>query len=546
MVVTALPASSATPAPAGASAGAGATAPAPAAVTPTVTDTAVPPLSSASAKQATARLDVAAPDDLHGEGRLVAHVRKDRVAPFQMYGVTWDVGSATGDVAVMVRTESAAGWSEWAELHAHSDADEAAADGSAYKDGTDPTWVGDASGFEVAVFATGKAPSGVAVSAIDPGSDPVTAKSGGSEPAVTVGKAGTFVDMPRVIRRKSWGADESLGDECWDPKYGRTFKAVVVHHTAGSNDYSKRESKAVVRGVYAYHTQSRGWCDIGYNFLVDRFGRVYEGRDGGVRRPVRGAHAGDYNVDTTGISLMGNFDVARPTQRMKNALVRLTAWRLGTAYHTAYGRPKIYDMRISRISGHRDVMSTACPGRYVYAWLPALRKRVDARIGGYQSPIAKAYLKSAVRKKALGPVSVGERQSTRGDFTMFRRGAMFSSRGNGTRVLPKGPVLSRYRQVGMGSGELGFPRSGLLSVRGTAGKRAMFASGRIYWSPKAGAHDLRSGKILRRYAAAGAAAGRLGFPRSSIFAVPGGSRARFQHGVISFSKATGRTTVELR
>src|SRR5207342_1405298 len=150
--------------------------------------------------------------------------------------------------------------------------------------------------------------------------------------------------------------------ECWDPKYGHTFKAVVVHHTAGSNDYTRAESAAIVRGVYAYHTQSRGWCDIGYNFLIDRFGTVFEGRDGGIRRPVRGAHAGDYNVNTTGISLMGNFDTVDPTHAMKDSLVRMISWRLGAAYHRAYGHPFVFDHRIARISGHRDVMSTACPG----------------------------------------------------------------------------------------------------------------------------------------------------------------------------------------
>jgi uncharacterized protein with LGFP repeats len=97
-----------------------------------------------------------------------------------------------------------------------------------------------------------------------------------------------------VISRREWGADPRLGDECFEPVYGSSVRAVVLHHTVNSNDYSRSDAPAIVRSILAYHTQGQGWCDIGYNFLVDRFGRIYQGRRGGVRLPVRGAHAGDY------------------------------------------------------------------------------------------------------------------------------------------------------------------------------------------------------------------------------------------------------------
>ena len=105
--------------------------------------------------------------------------------------------------------------------------------------------------------------------------------------------------------------------------------AGFVHHTVNANDYTRAQVPAIIRGIYAYHTQSRGWCDIGYNFLVDRFGRIWEGRYGGVDRPVVGAHTLGYNDDAFAMSAIGNFDVtpavggdaATPT-------ARLFAWKL--------------------------------------------------------------------------------------------------------------------------------------------------------------------------------------------------------------------------
>jgi uncharacterized protein with LGFP repeats len=87
---------------------------------------------------------------------------------------------------------------------------------------------------------------------------------------------------PVIRSRAEWGADESLRTEA--PSYSRTLEAVTVHHTAGSNDYTEARCPAVLRGIYAFHVKSRGWSDIGYNVLVDRFGTAWEGRAGGLDR----------------------------------------------------------------------------------------------------------------------------------------------------------------------------------------------------------------------------------------------------------------------
>jgi hypothetical protein len=110
-------------------------------------------------------------------------------------------------------------------------------------------------------------------------------------------------------------------------RYGDVH-AGFVHHTVNANNYTRREVPAILRGIYAYHTQSRGWRDIGYNYLIDRFGRIWEGRYGGVTLPVVGAHTLDYNENSFGTSAIGNYQIARPTSAMLDAYARLFAWKL--------------------------------------------------------------------------------------------------------------------------------------------------------------------------------------------------------------------------
>jgi uncharacterized protein with LGFP repeats len=506
-----------------------------------VTNTAIPSTPATAAAKTLPSLGVRA-----SSGRLLAHLRQPVTAPFSMLGVTWAHESTPASLSVHVRTQRDGRWTPWTALDTDADGGPlTTADDSAFRDGTEPVWVGDATGVEVAILGS-TAPADLEVSMIDPGSSPPGLGAAQKASATSgVGRPGSFPRMPKVITRKQWGADESLGDTCWDPRYGRTFKAVVVHHTAGSNDYERSESAALVRGILAYHTQSRGWCDIGYNFLIDRYGRVFEGRAGGMRRAVRGAHAGDYNVNTTGISLMGNFDIAYPTKAMKQSLIRMIAWRLGTAYHGPYGKPFIFDRKISRISGHRDVMPTSCPGQHVYDWLPRLRHLVAERLDGYHSRIEKAWSNSGGKAGALGPVKVGEMGGGGGHHTTFAHGRIYVSRA-GVRTLYDGPVLRRYLKSGETRGILGYPRTTTWSAGHDRGRAAEFDGGRIYWSKKTGAKLLRRGAVLKKYVNLNAASGRLGFPKTGVTDISGGSRARFQHGTITYDKSTGEVAVEYR
>jgi len=201
--------------------------------------------------------------------------------------------------------------------------------------------------------------------------------------------AEAMTNRPDIITRAEWGADESLR-QC-GPYYTDRLKAAYVHHTAGTNTYTREQADNVVRGIYAFHVRGRGWCDIAYNFLVDRFGRIFEGRYGGMSKPLIGGHAAGFNTGTTGVAAMGDFTSTEPSRDMVQAFKRLLAWRLDVAHlrptgwtrltssgggTSRYGAGKT--VTLSVITGHRDTSYTACPGARLYAKLAAIRRGAEA------------------------------------------------------------------------------------------------------------------------------------------------------------------------
>src|SRR5262249_11672470 len=140
----------------------------------------------------------------------------------------------------------------------------------------------------------------------------------------------SMTGSPPVISRAAWGANEAIRRAA--PSYARTIQFAVVHHTAGSNSYTAAQSPAIVRGIEVYHVKGNGWNDIGYNFLIDKYGQVFEGRYGGVDKNVIGAHAEGFNTGSVGIALMGTYQTTAPTAAEKTALVNLLSWRLDVAH----------------------------------------------------------------------------------------------------------------------------------------------------------------------------------------------------------------------
>src|SRR5690606_24702493 len=146
-----------------------------------------------------------------------------------------------------------------------------------------------------------------------------------------------------------WGANEKM--RSGSPSYYEVH-AGFVHHTVNSNNYTKAQVPGIIRSIYAYHTKSRGWSDIGYNFLVDKFGRIWEGRAGGVDRPVVGAHTLNYNSYSFAMSAIGNFDIAKPGKKVVNAYARLMAWKLSLhGVEASSTRQQVGSRRFAAING---------------------------------------------------------------------------------------------------------------------------------------------------------------------------------------------------
>ncbi|MFC5953272.1 N-acetylmuramoyl-L-alanine amidase [Streptomyces pratens] len=194
---------------------------------------------------------------------------------------------------------------------------------------------------------------------------------------------------PGIVTRGGWGADESLREKTF--VYTDKVDAAFVHHSASGNNYTCEQAPSVIRGIYRYHTESMGWRDIGYNFLVDKCGKIYEGRAGGVANPVLGAHTLGFNSDTTGVAVLGTFSSTNPPAAAVTGVAQLTAWKLGLhgmdpsakTYLTSAGG-NLYEkgtkVRLNVISGHRDGFNTECPGGKLYDKLGTARSAA----AGYQ------------------------------------------------------------------------------------------------------------------------------------------------------------------
>lgn len=200
----------------------------------------------------------------------------------------------------------------------------------------------------------------------------------------------TSTEQLRLIPRVNWGADESI--RCKQPTYDDRVSAITIHHTVGSNDYSPSDSSGIMRGIYTYHARTLGWCDIGYQALVDKYGNIFEGAYGGIDRAVRGTHAGGFNQNTWAISMMGTFTDTAPTNDMLQAVGNLAGWKAaisgfdprGNGVHYSEGSsytryPLGTAVTLPNIFAHRDVGNTECPGNAAYPRMNEIRNIASAR-----------------------------------------------------------------------------------------------------------------------------------------------------------------------
>lgn len=345
-----------------------------------------------------------------GEGpRAVKQFHRDET--FSSFAVTW---KGTRDVAAFVRAKQPDGsWSEWYDMDSMSYNN----DDPNATNGTELIFVGDTNDVQVSInnvdLVTGSnldeklTESPVEDAALDdapfnvgdiaPVAEteelPANSDVEGLEAVFMDGNAqeGEGIEptaetdgMPRVVSRAGWGADESI--RCKDADYDDGVKAIALHHTAGSNNYTRAQAAAQVRAAYKYHAQSLGWCDIGYNALVDKYGTIYEGRYGGLDEAVQGAHIGGFNRNTWGISMIGNYETAQPTEALLESVTDLAGWKgaisgvdptsrvslrsegFGGSRYPAGASAPVYGL-----FGHSDVHYTACPGQYTIAQWPKIR-----------------------------------------------------------------------------------------------------------------------------------------------------------------------------
>ena len=310
--------------------------------------------------------------------RTVAATDERATEPFRVVGVSWR--GHRDDLAVFVRTRSESGWGRWEALTTDADhgPDPDSAEGARARGGTDPLIVDESTAVQVRVDdlpggGVG-APAGMRLSLIDPKDVPADDDAGRVPTAPSLGSAQAAAARPTALTRAQWGADESI--RRGEPEYG-TIRAGFVHHTVNSNGYAKDDVPALIRGIYRFHVLDRGWNDIGYNFLVDRFGRIWEGRYGGVTQPVIGAHTHGYNSQSFAMASIGDHTTSSPSNATLLAYKRLYAWKLGLHHVDPAGRVAMSDGAATRwsstISGHRDANQTGCPGAALQRRLPEIR-----------------------------------------------------------------------------------------------------------------------------------------------------------------------------
>jgi N-acetylmuramoyl-L-alanine amidase len=293
--------------------------------------------------------------------------------------------AARGRFEVRVRRRGG-GWSPWVTLAVHGDH---APDTGSGERASDPVWAGGCDELQLRASQRLRGPLRVHFVAVPAtGRRSPRARAAASPKQQTAPQPGT---PPPIIARDAWGAAAAPPRSA--PAYG-VVQMAFVHHTVTANDYTPDQSASIVLGIAKYHRDTNGWNDIGYNFLVDQYGQVFEGRAGGVDQPVIGAQAQGYNSQSTGVAVLGTFTDAVIPEPAMAAITQLLGWKLslhgvpceggltivsggGSLNRYSSGTP----VAMQRISGHRDGDKTECPGNALYAQLPELRRRAALLAG---------------------------------------------------------------------------------------------------------------------------------------------------------------------
>ncbi|WP_432494138.1 N-acetylmuramoyl-L-alanine amidase [Kineococcus auxinigenes] len=489
-----------------------------------------------------------------------------------LLGVVLGGAGADGAGPVAVRVRPAGGeWGAWNELSLVDSGPDATADGAggAGVVATEPLWTGPLGAAQVQVRLRAADAAAARLEVVDPGERdgdaPAAAgvarlaAAGGALAESALAQSAQSVDervalaAPAIRTRAAWGADETLRKS--SASYSSTLKAAVVHHTADPGTYTQAQVPAVIRGMYRYHTVTLGWADLGYNFVVDRFGGIWEGRAGGTTRPVVGAHAGGFNVDTFGVSMMGDYTSAAPSAACLESVAQVIAWKFslhginptGTTQLTSagggtarYARGTTVTLRT--VSAHRDVGYTACPGNVGFTRMDTIRTRVAQLAAGgaaTASAVDTKYAQLGGARSLGSPTRAEGSARDGGRYRHYEAGSIYSHPSAGTHAV-RGLIREKYASLGWENSFLGYPLTDEVALPGGAFNH--FQGGSIYFSPRTGARVV-FGAIRDRWASLGWENSHLGYPSSDEYDVAGGRRSDFTGGSITWRARDGRLTV---
>ncbi|MCU4296229.1 hypothetical protein D3I60_03880 [Brevibacterium permense] len=300
------------------------------------------------------------------------------------------------------------------------------------------------------------------------------------------------------------------------------FEGRLIHHTAGSNSYTKAQAPGIIRGYLADHTKERSWCDLGYNFLVDKYGTISEGRAGSIDLSVTGAHASGFNSYTIGISVLGTYTGSAPSTAAQNSVKPLIAWKANQYAFNPTGKmtltsgggstsryPEGRKVSLNVVSGHRDTSYTACPGNAFYSRLGSI------------------------------PSGAKSMQSDVGVYQRIAKGTVHWSSKTGAH-LNKGGIRNGYKHAGYTKGFLGYPSSDekTFKYRKSAYYQS-YENGMITWSSAMKGQPM-CGEMLKKWKSLGWERSKLGLPMTDQFPSAGRIRQNFEQRVHDLHEESGR------
>ncbi|GAB77456.1 Repeat domain-containing protein [Austwickia chelonae] len=346
--------------------------------------------------------DSAGAKDLPGTGVSVLKTTGPTTANPQLaaVAVTWERGSADRSVP-QIRTKKSGSWGAWETMTVDDgtgpDANRSGPKAKS-RQGSELYMVSGATEVQARIIGTpGKAPNDARLTVIDPGRSEADETVGTAQ----VGAANAVAPRPNIYTRAQWGADESW--RTGTPENNNP-RGIVIHHTADTNNYTAAMVPGMLRSMYRYATKTLGWDDIAYNFIIDRWGRIWQGRAWLYpEQPVFPAAHLSNNDRAVGVSMLGNYESEVLSSAARNSLVSLMAWKASLHGINPSGSLMMFNNKSGRnewmptINSHRDHYYTACPGANLYPLVPAIRREVIARVsassgggGGTGQPVKPA------------------------------------------------------------------------------------------------------------------------------------------------------------